>query len=293
VPSDVAWIVPTHRPHFPFALSLLDGVREHGLDVDLHFVLGDRAEADEFDALLADGAHQASACSLVAIDEHLPAGRFQSYLAVGSIINAKKFVALHVLRDRYELLCTLDSETTVLAPGDVRRSHALRAERRAYPAHAVELPEMRQIVEASARLLGLRIEERILREVTGGGRLYAWFENVPVYERDALGEMFERLGAERDVTYLCDRLSWFDFDHILYQYFCCCFRGWHLDDLGWTPPETQGAWWELWSADVPEHRAMASELAASWEPSWVRDPALTGAVPSAFLAYHADRAVSA
>ena len=281
----MAWVVPTHRDHFTFAQRLLEGVREHALCVDVHFVLGERAEVDEFAALAGDLGRG----SLISANEHFANGRFERYLAARSVINTKKFLGLHLLMDRYDLLCTLDSELVVLGPGDVRASYAVRAERRAYPAHAVEVPFMRQVVQSPARLLGFDVEERILDEVTQGGRLYAWFEDVPTYESQTLRRMFEWLGAGSDVTVLCDRLSWYDFDHILYQYYCCCFDGWRLEDLGWPAPEVTGAWWELFSADRSEDRERAAELAAGWSPSWVRDPRLLSVVPSAFLAFHQDR----
>jgi hypothetical protein len=283
--GSVAWVVPTHPPHFPFAVELLRGVSDHRVDVDVHFVVGDRAEADGLAELLPTGGRH----SLIVAEERLAPGRLSSYLAVGSIINAKKFVGLHALLDRYDMLCTLDSETAVLRPGDVRGSYALRRERSAYPAHAVDAPLMRRIVQATARLFGLGAEDRIIREVTAGGRLYAWFEDVPVYESDTLAEMFERLGADRDLTVLCDRLSWFDFDHILYQYFCCLFGGWQLEDLGWPAPERTGAWWEIWRSDVAADRELAAAFASRWAPSWVSDPGLLDLFPSAFLAFHRDR----
>lgn len=280
-----AWIVPTHRPHFAFARGLADGVRDHGLAVDLHFVVGDGTERAAFEAELGDG-HQAA---VLALDDLVPAGRLASYLAVGSIINAKKFAGLHAVLDHYDVLCTLDSETEVLTHGEVRTSHGLRAERRAFPAHAVDRPDMRAIVQAPARLLGLAAEDRIMRQVTAGGRLYAWFEDVPTYDRDALGEMLERVGAAGDITVLCDRLSWFDFDHIIYQYFCCVFRDWHLEDQGWPAPEEKGGWWELWSLEQDADRERARAFGQRWAPSWVHDPALRAEIPSAFLAFHRDR----
>lgn len=250
-------------------------------------MVGDRAEADKFAGLVGPELD----CAVIIADEHIPAGRLQTYLQVRSIINAKKFIGLHCLLDDYELLCTLDCETAVMRPGDVRQSCALRAERRAFAAHCVELPEMRHIVHCPARLFGLSTEDRIVREVTDGGRLYAWFENVPTYERDTLGDMFERFGADRDVTVLCDRLSWFDFDHIVYQYFSCLYRDWHLEDIGWPAPDRPGAWWELWSPKRPEDREMAAEFAARWAPAWARHPQLLDDVPSAFLCFHCDRAI--
>ncbi len=286
--ESVAWVIPTHPPHFRFAAELVRGVSAHGVDVDVHFVVGDRAEHDELAALLGSGDRH----SLIVADERLAPGRLATYVAVGSIINAKKLIGLHALADRYEVLCTLDSETAVLRPGDVRRSYALRAERRAYPAHAVDVPLMRRIAHTAARLFGLSAEERILHEVTAGGRLYAWFEDVPVYERDPLTRMFERLGADRDLTVLCDRLSWFDFDHILYQYFRCLVDGWQLEDLGWPAPDRPGAWWEIWRSDIAEDRELAAAFASRWAPSWVSDPGLLELFPSAFLAFHRDRLAS-
>lgn len=281
----MAWVVPTHQPHFEYARELRDSVRTHGLALDLHFVTGDR---DEADALASELGEDPGAAVMAAAD-HLPAGRLETYLAVGSIINIKKYVGLHALRDRYALLCTPDSETIALRPGDPARSHALRAEREAYPAHAIATPFMRRILGASARLLGLDAERRIMREVTDGGRLYAWFEDLPGYDRDGLNEMLERLGADRDITVLCDRLSWFDFDHILFQYFNCVYRGWHLDDLGWDAPASEGAWWEIWNPELPEDRALIADVAQRWQPSWVRDEQLLELVPSAFVAFHRDR----
>lgn len=206
----IAFVCPTHPPHFHFARSLLFSFKENNMhnQSDLWFVFTNFEEAEIF----GDYDYK-----LVLTEEN-------RVFDNNGIINIKKLWAVHTLQYKYEYIIAIDSESLFIREVDL---YALCKD---YFLSNVLLGN--KILS-----LGKELTERVKNECKSffspedisilDSELYLWFNQPCVYKTSNLNKFFE-------ITQINGRLkffNWYQFDYYIYMYFLIIYDKFIIEDM--------------------------------------------------------------
>jgi hypothetical protein len=204
-----AFLIPCHPPKFHFLGPLLRSYREFFADDDVFVVFTSEAEralfSDQFPDLAPRYFIHGVGCSS------------------GNVITTKKFKGLNdAFTLGYDYLGVIDAECLFLKHLDYdayfREWFAARC---FYGSEQTpSRPDFkRRLMEGPKRFFNDEQRARI-DAVNPNNRLYCWFNNVPIYERETFKPLFARF------TY--DELIFEDFDYTIYMYHLIAEHGFRM-----------------------------------------------------------------
>lgn len=208
--NKIAFICPTHLPHFDFVKSLFASFRANGLDdqSDLWFVFSNVDECNMFGSY----PHKLTLPAEFCINEN------------GGLVNIKKFWAIRELRNSYEYIITIDSESLFVRP--------------------INLYKLCRLYFSSKILLGNKvlIEGSVLTEVVKNrckeffpvnkqhlltSALYLWFNQPCIYKTSNLEKFFAITQLNEKIKYI----DWHQFDYYVYMYFLIIYEKFSIIDM--------------------------------------------------------------
>ncbi|WP_239375034.1 hypothetical protein [Snodgrassella gandavensis] len=206
----VAFICPTHPPHFNFAKSLISSFIENGYEnqADLWFVFTNSHEADSF------GDYE---FKLILTEDIC-------VIKSSGIINIKKLWALQTLRFSYEYIISIDSESLFIRYVDLQElcSDFFKAKiligNKIFP----EGKELTEKIKAKCKEFFSYDNKNRL-----GSDLYLWFNQPCIYKTSNLDKFFE-------ITKIYEKLQfidWFQFDYYIYMYFLILYENFSILDI--------------------------------------------------------------
>lgn len=206
----IAFICPTHPPHFNFAKSLASSFIENGYEnqADLWFVFTNSNEADSF------GDYE---FKLVLTEDICI---FKS----NGIINIKKLWALQTLRFSYEYIVSIDSESLFIRYVDLQELCNDFFKAKILIGNKI-LPEGKELTE--------KIKEKCKEFFPHADQnhlysdLYLWFNQPCIYKTSNLDNFFK-------ITKICNKLQfieWFHFDYYIYMYFLILYENFLITDI--------------------------------------------------------------
>jgi len=124
------------------------------------------------------------------------------------VINLKKFATLHMcLNLGYNYMLCFDSDTKNLGNIEKLTEQAItNYNKRVYFG----------IDTTDNAYLTINYESAKLSNCNKYLNIYAWFFDIPIYEKQDLKDFFEYFG---DFENLAQKLNWHSFDHLVYMYF--------------------------------------------------------------------------
>lgn len=213
--NKVAFICPIYdsRNHFQFGKELYKSKIDNNITADLYFIFSDEYQKDKFFSLIKDIGKESDFQYLMLPkkDQH-----FKSQVTI------KKFFGLKCLKEKYDYLATIDSETRFVKNVDYellfdtmwKNQDLLKANRS---------PNGFFIMRQCFKTLGI-YKNKILREETGNYLYNIWFNDIPLYKSEVLDDFFHWLD-ELDDGYKND---WYCFEYYIFMAFLVIEKNYHI-----------------------------------------------------------------
>ena len=281
-PNATCLVVPVYPPHFEYARALAFQTLE--AKVDLCLVFTSKADRAAFLATTSKGAKPwfRHYC----LDDYYAPFTLETLQLRRIFPVFKKFFALDRLRDRYKWFICPDAETHLLRnEGWDECCERLFASKVWYGGRVPENNGLQQGVakKTATELVGDEIEKATIRVMTDNHSFFSWWWELPVYKAEHVGEFLSWIGWNGPEPFQ-DRLSWFTFDHCLYEYYTALHHNFRLQFV----PEVEGS---IETADAATIRLVAEKYRC---PTWINcaacvdDPDFATQHPVMAL-YHLDR----
>lgn len=236
--NNVAFVCPIYDSgnHFQYGLNLLKSKIENKINADLYFIFSNAVQKDKFVELVNSLNLTRDFLNLILLESE---GQFKSQVTI------KKFYGLRCLMNNYKYIATIDSESKFIKNIDYEKEfddiwnngEMLKANKsdNAY-----------FIMRTCYKTLGV-FDNRILRKETSNYHYNVWFNEIPLYRCDLLGEFFEWLDSLNQDY----KNEWLCFEYYIFAAFLIIKKGYHInryniDSLGGVmeylyvfPPERQ------------------------------------------------------
>lgn len=207
--NKIAFLIPVYPPHFKYAKSLNDSFKLHQLDKqsDLWFIFTDESEKEKF------GEYNNS----LILPKNLR--NFQR----SGIINIKKFYGLNKLKNKYEYIIVLDSESLFIRNINLKEICDDFWNKKVLYGNKV-LPEGFERVNPIK--ISCRNHFNIEKEIKNDD-LYLWFNQPCIYRAETLDEFFNIISYKEKAA----DFSWQDFDYYIYMYYLLLYKDFIIEDL--------------------------------------------------------------
>jgi hypothetical protein len=163
------------------------------------------------------------------------------------IITLKKYIALDILKDKYEYLCTVDSESEFVSTNSVYEKLKKYCDRKIIIGSTVDSTrnvtnsfflmsqnELVKVVEKINNESILLFNGEDIEEINSkiNNRFYFWYSDIPVYDSKILIDFFNHIKFNSD-SYIefSKRLNYYIFDYISYAYYCILYKDYNIMDI--------------------------------------------------------------
>jgi len=302
--ADVAFVVPLAPKHFARAVRLSNSVALFLNKVDVYFVFTRESDLSNWISYHASSGSNSSSRSIV-ITRFFSEEVLQQVERREFLVNFKKFAALWILlhHANHAFLVVMDSEVEVRKHVDSTYLIHLAREfynDKVFYGDLVSDEPYTQILRDSYNFLRAVNQSALpLTHPEFRGKwkdVYAWFFNVPLYERNHLIDFFTTFPLQVQVN-LGDSS---DFEHICFQHFLVAKHGWKyvaIQDLGYPPrgahPVGEGEQLAHLVPGLPMVAGVkAADLVRLVRPWWLIPPSFAlyaSESPTVFMAFHIDR----
>lgn len=211
----VAFVCPIYdsRNHFVCGINLLKSKIENNIHADFYFVFSDNEQKVKFEGLVIKEGIKSNFNFLT-----LP----QNECDYKSQVTIKKFYGLKCLKDKYDYIAAIDSETLfirhinyeVVFDNMWKNVEMLKANKS---------PNGYFIMRTCFKTLGIYDNCKLLKE-TGNYLYNVWFNDIPLYKCDVLDEFFDWL----DTLNSNYKNEWNCFEYYIFMAFLIIKKGYHL-----------------------------------------------------------------
>lgn len=221
--KDIALLIPTHPPHYPYIYALLNKFKEYQISMTVHLVFSSEADLDSF-----------------TMKDVIVPIVIKGPIQHASIITFKKFYGLkELIHSNYDYILCCDSEIDILPEYFTHDNIYGKLERifqkkQIYASDAVGRDPtgrwITQITNRCAQLFPTAFNQ--LAELTNDFEYYFWWSDIPVYRRSDLADFFSKFDDSRLVHY--------HFDHMIYQMYLVLYHDFKfvnintITKLGWS-----------------------------------------------------------
>ena len=205
--NKVAIVVPTYPPHFEYVKTLLWSYTKYKINnsSDIYCIFTNESEAEQFGEF---------------DNKIILPGELRIFKNRG-IINIKKFYSINLLKNKYEYLLVMDSESQFIKHVDLLKIANSFFEDKILLGN-IPKEDSTPIIEG-ARKYYLNDPNIDKLETT----LYLWFNSPCFYKTNNLDLFFEKTKVLENIKNLC----WYDFDYYIYMFFLILFCNFNVKDL--------------------------------------------------------------
>ncbi|MES2278865.1 MAG: hypothetical protein V4592_22730 [Bacteroidota bacterium] len=260
-----AFLFPLHEPKFVFGSDLIASINKYLAGYPVFVVFSNTAEADTFGVLYPNLLYTPIAFP---------------YGVDSGIINKKKFYGIQQIIETTgcEYIACIDSEACIIKSDNVdQRFEHYYNRKTLFATNTIQSDFIDQVIKSSYRFFD-QAEAEQLHTILNASRLYYWFNEIPVYRRD----VFIRFAQHIQLKQKFETLTWFDFDYLLYGYYCLLHEGFKIEVITDTHlpisfMESQGQ----------ISKELFSKGVNKIQPGWIKQPAPF--YQNAFMTFHNDR----
>lgn len=279
----LGWIVPTHPPRKERLTVLIDSFNRHASNVDLIIVWSRKSE---------DSITINSKIKSLYLDDFFSDTDIELFEKTRSIINVKKIFGLMHEFESYEgIICTDDEIEFIRSFEGVELFRDLLS-RKVFPATDITNVQskdniLQRVLTECSKFLPLQNDRIVIQEETSNYSLFSWFSDLPFYQSCDVPDFLKKFGL---IDYDSLRqLSFFTFDHILFQYYKILNDGYKYQKLDWSY-DTKGAynWFECLHLEPIKYEYI-SYYQENFAPKWASSYVLTDHFTEAICLFHTDR----
>ena len=209
--NKVCFLMPIYPPHYQLAKQFLASFKKYSIDkqADVAFVFTNEEEQEFWGD---DGDWQ-----LI-----LPL-KLRIFLFNKAVVSIKKFWAWNELKDIYEYILVIDSETVIIKNINVYElcqnffSSKILLGNLYPPNNTLEC-----IKDSCKRFFKTENAQKILIS-----DLYLWFNQPCIYKTDTLTSFFEITGMKYEIRFL----TWYDFEYYIYMYYLILYQNFTIKNM--------------------------------------------------------------
>ena len=281
--KDIGWIVPTHPPRADILKVLLNSFQKFNNNVDLIIVWTRKK-----DSFLSSEYRIKS----IYLDEYFSPEDLELFEKTRSIINVKKiFGIMHEYRNYRGLFCT-DDEIEFIRKFDGKILLEKFINKNIFAATDISSVKskdniIQRILTESCKLISDEGNRKLLKTATKDYTLFSWFADIPFYDSKLVPDFLDEFGLS-DYQSLTS-LSFFTFDHILYQYYQIFREHSNYYELKWEyDSQAVYNWFECLHLQ-PLNLSYIEEYQRVFPPSWASSIELTTYFTESICIFHTDR----
>lgn len=280
--SNLGWIIPTHLPRKRLVEELIETYHKHVTKIDLHFVFSRRKE----------NYIESDSINCIFLEDYFSETDIEIFELTGSIINVKKLFVVQLLANEYRGLIVTDDEIEFIREinGDYLLNELL--DEKVYLAQKIEkltggkTDSLRRVLLESSKMFVHQDDREAIKAISSEFELYSWFSNLPFYDCEDLPDFFRRIELTTQKDYF--KLTYFSFDHVLYQYHKIIRGERNLREVKWKINKQTYNLFECMHYE-PLNLEAITQYRAFVNPRWISGRILIDYFPEAIVLFHKDR----
>jgi hypothetical protein len=278
--ENIAWIIPTHRSRFQIYVGHYTLTKKYAQDFKHFAVVQSTQEAIELRQLTDD------TLDIINLEEYFSKLQILTYVKTNSIINVKKLFGLLQIYKDFDKVIITDDEIQLfdfLTPNDI-----LEIENNSHVFHRIINKNTIRIISSPIRLLDDSNEKSLIYDFFCVNDAYGWFANLPVYKSKYLPSFFARYKLNDTQDF--DKITFQDFDFILYQYSLFLDDREHIKFkiYNWNLPDLGGSLWEMYYINSIYFKFIEEDRKKN-KILWIPNIKCKEIVPDAKMVFNIDR----
>lgn len=286
----LGWIVPSHKPRKSYIEKLIESFSNFSSDTDLIVIWTYRSDVNEDDKIRK--MCELHSIKFLFLEDFYSNADILLFEKTRSIINIKKlFGIMHEYQNYEGLVCT-DDELEFYKKFSGTNVVEKFTKSSSFP--ATNMTKVRskdniieKVISECTKILENEFDRKRIIEVTQQFQLFSWFTDVPYYDCKHIPEFFLKYGFTNYSS--LNKVSFFTFEHILYQFYCILNNthnyyvyNWDYDELG------VYNWFECFHMSSTGTQ-YAKEYQSVYRPSWCSSVKLIEVFTDSFCLFHTDR----
>ncbi len=200
--NKITFLMPIHPPQYNYAKSFLKSYKKHKIDkqADFYFVFSNENDKNLYD----------NPTNYIIMPTEL-----QNLKREEGVINAKKFYGINQLKDKYDYIIVIDSESFIIKNADILKICEDFWTRKTLWGNFehVNNPRFYKIKDAS--------ECWFNEGKKNISKLDLWFNNLCIYRCDTLNDFFNKTNLLKSLN----KLTFWDFDYNIYMFYLILYHG--------------------------------------------------------------------
>ncbi|MHA8067521.1 hypothetical protein V7S76_12685 [Aquirufa sp. ROCK2-A2] len=214
-------ICPIYPPDFKYGQYLY--YQSLLLEIQVCFVFTTHEDEQLFISEVCK--EQKLSCLSIILEDIYTNNQLERLLEKRSFPTFKKFVAIDQLKSQFDFLICIDAETILLTQDWSSICHKLLNRKIWFGGGLTStMRDAKKIMQSSAtELVPIEDHEKIKR-LTFDYNFYNWWWDIPVYYSSDVSAFLHWLNWY-DTESVINRLTWYSFDHSIYQFYTVLYQG--------------------------------------------------------------------
>jgi hypothetical protein len=235
---------------FNFAVDFYNSRTKYKIDVDLCFVFSSEEHKKKFRSMLEEKVYN---LELLVVPDY--------YGAYKNPIVAKKFYAIRTIYSQYDYVAAVDCESLFIKEVDMNEVlDEIWENRTMLSSNQSDIGL--ELMSSCANFLGLKNNEKLIKE-TENFKYNMWFNEIPVYKSDTLGEFFSWIDKNDYQEIVFN--EWDCFDYYVYCYFLIVEKNYKI--LKNKRVTIASAMEEINRYSLKERHRIEKEMKTHWTPN--------------------------
>jgi hypothetical protein len=214
-------ICPIYPPDFKYGQYLY--YQSLLLEINLCFVFTNHADKQLFINEVCKG--QNFSCLSIILEDRFTLNQLESLSEKRIFPTFKKFVAIDELKTQFDFLICIDSETILLTNDWSSICNKLLNRKIWFGGSLTStMTAEKKIIQSSATELVPPVDQEKIKHLAFDYNFYNWWWDIPVYFSSNVGAFLNWINWY-DTEAIINRLSWYSFDHLIYQFYTVLHQG--------------------------------------------------------------------
>ena len=205
-----AFCVPLHPKHYDYGYKILKQLQDK--DADLFFIFTTEKDRDDFEINIKNYKY-----NYLILTDFTDLDKLNDN---NSWVSVKKFYALSELHTKYDYISCIDSEVMFINTTDfynVMKNVTTNKKIIGGNVSNSTNKDYTKIIQNSLTNNVPYEDVNTLKKISKDYNIYTWWSNLPVYDCKKATEFLQWINFNN--TYFLDKINWYVFDDLLYNYF--------------------------------------------------------------------------